>query len=122
MILITDGVLDVESVKKEFSEERHCFQYFKYQEDRSLYPIDHNDVAGEVIKFCLELDGHEDTFYSLEYESIIYDGDKSIHVFQNSQVDMEILITEQNGEYALMDIRSLDNSIYKEDETILTCQ
>jgi len=121
MILITNGVLNVESVKKVFSKERHCFQYFDLEEDGTLYPVDQNSVAGEAMPFCIEVDGHEDTFYHLHYDSIIYGKDK-IHVFQNSRFDMEVLITEQKGEYSLMDIRSMDKSIYNEEEINLTGQ
>lgn len=115
MIVIRNGALDIESVKKVFSKQRHCFQYFDLEEDGTLYPVDQNSVAGEAMPFCIEVYGHEDTFYHLHYDSIIY-GKKKLHVFQDSRLDMEILIAEQKGEYSLMDIRSMDQSIYNEEK------
>lgn len=116
MIVIRKGELDVESVKKEFSEDKRCFQYFNIEKDGSLYPIDHHDVAGETVKVCIEDKDMEDTFYHLEYESIIYGTDKAIHVFQGH--DFELLIKVEKDEYSF-DIHSLDLSIYREGHSFL---
>ncbi|WCK57289.1 hypothetical protein PP175_29300 (plasmid) [Aneurinibacillus sp. Ricciae_BoGa-3] len=51
MITITNGVLDVESAKKVFAEKPHYFQTYQMQKDGSLYPVDHEDVAGQRIDF-----------------------------------------------------------------------
>jgi len=106
MITIKDSVLDVESVKKELSEDRHCFQNFKLEADHSLYPIDYNDTSGEIFKFCID-----DKIIPLEYEAIIYGDDKTIHVFQG--IVFELLIIIQNDDYSF-EMHSLGKSILQE--------